>query len=49
MADKSVRGPDRPAEDDELLRELVALIRRVDPVPETVLEAARAVPGATDR
>jgi hypothetical protein len=44
-----VDGPAVPLEDDELLRELAALLRRVDPVPETVVEAARAVPAATDR
>jgi hypothetical protein len=38
-------GPDRasvPREREELERELAALLRRVDPVPEAVLAAARA-------
>ena len=45
MAGEPDRGPDRapvPRECEELQRELVALLRRVDPVPEAVLAAARA-------
>ena len=45
MADKQDRGPERapvPRDHEELERELIALLRRVDPVPEAVLEAARA-------
>ena len=44
-----VDRPAPPREDDELLRELAALLRRVDSVPEAVVAAARAVPAATDR
>jgi hypothetical protein len=43
MADKQDRGPEwAPVPHEELERELIALLRRVDPVPEAVLEAARA-------
>jgi hypothetical protein len=45
MAGEPDRGPERaavPRECAELERELVALLRRVDPVPEPVLAAARA-------
>jgi hypothetical protein len=45
MSGQPDRGPDGaavPRECEELERELIALLRRIDPVPETVLEAARA-------
>jgi hypothetical protein len=45
MSDEPGRGPERAAvsrECEELERELLALLRRVDPVPEAVLAAARA-------
>ena len=45
MAGKPDQGPDGasvPREHEELEAELVALLRRVDPVPEAVLAAARA-------
>ena len=45
MADQPDRGPEGAAVPhgcDELERELLALLRRVDPVPEPVLAAARA-------
>lgn len=40
MADDGDRGPERAAV--PLERELIALLRRLDPVPEAVLAAARA-------
>jgi hypothetical protein len=45
MADQPDRGPERAAVPhvcEELERELLALLRRVDPAPEVVLAAARA-------
>ena len=47
MSGEPDRGPERvavPRECEELERELVALLRRIDPVPEAVLAAARAAP-----
>jgi hypothetical protein len=45
MSREPDRGPDRaavPRDCEELEHELLALLRRIDPVPETVLAAACA-------
>jgi hypothetical protein len=42
MAGDGDRGPERAAVPSALERELIALLRRLDPVPEAVLAAARA-------